>query len=304
MPAALILSVLICFLVYGGLQLAFVGALPSDMLSNGWNGLLVNAQLGPMEAIATSLGLLWMISLLNVGAVLSPFGGGLVATGSNARLAYALAQNRFFPNFFTKLSKRDIPLHALLLNFVFNLLVYILMPFSEIVRLNSSAIVLSFVVGPVAVVSLRYLMPDQPRPLRLPAVNWIGAAAFIISTLVIYWSGWDTLWRLGIALLAGLVLFLVSARYRDMGKLDFPSATWLLPYFAGIGVISYLGTFGGRGIIPFGWDVVVIAIFALAVFFYAIACRLPEKRFAEQMKGTSLQSVNPETGRIEKAKAT
>lgn len=303
LPAALILSVLICFLVYAGLQLAFVGSVPSDMLSNGWNGLLMDARLGPIEAIVTSLGLLWMISLLNVGAVLSPFGGGLVATGSNARLAYALAQNRFFPKFFTKLSKHDIPLRALLLNFVFSLLVYILMPFSEIVRLNSSAIVLSFIVGPIAVVSLRYLMPDRPRPMRLPAVNWIGAAAFIIATLVIYWSGWDTLWRLGIALCAGLVLFLVSARYRDMGTLDLPSAAWLLPYFTGIGVISSLGTFGGRGVIPFGWDVVIIAIFALIIFVYAIACRLPEKRFAEQMSTMQVQKVNAETGRVEKATA-
>ncbi|WP_274425706.1 APC family permease [Chelativorans sp. YIM 93263] len=301
MPAALLLSVLICFLVYGGLQLAFIGSLPSDMLSNGWNGLLVDAKLGPIEAIATSLGLLWLISLLNVGAVLSPFGGGLVATGSNARLAYALAKNRFFPTFLTKLSKRGIPLMALLLNFAFSLLVYILLPFTEIVRLNSSAIVLSFVVGPIAVVSLRYLMPDRPRPMRLPAVNWIAAAAFVVATLVIYWSGWDTLWRLSLALLAGLVLFLIRARFQDVGPLDAKSAAWLLPYLAGLGVISYLGTFGGQGILPFGWDIAVITAFALLVFAHAIACRLPPDRFAEQISDVPTQSVNAETGRMEKA---
>ncbi|PRD44780.1 amino acid permease [Phyllobacterium phragmitis] len=293
-PLALILSVVICFVIYGSLQLAFVGAMPSDMLSNGWNGLLSNAQLGPIEAIATSLGLLWLVSLLNVGAVLGPFGGGLVATGSNARLAYALSRNGFFPKILTRLSKRRIPLLALLVNFVFSTLVFLLMPFQEIVQLNSSAIVLSFVVGPVTVVALRRLLPDQPRPLRLPALMWIAAPAFVVATLIIYWSGWDTLWRLGLALLAGLVLFLIHARLRSPGKLDFREATWLVPYFAGIGIFSYLGTFGGKGILPFGWDIAAITVFSLAVFVLAIACRLPAERCAEQIKGLKSIRSRPE----------
>jgi len=294
-PLTLILSVLICFVVYASLQLAFVGALPATMLSGGWKGLLINARLGPIEAIATSLGFLWLVSLLNVGAVIGPFGGGLVATGSNARLAYALARNGFFPKFLTKLSERGIPLSALIVNFVFSSLVFLLLPFQEIVQLNSSAIVLSFVVGPVTVVALRDLLPDQRRPLRLPAVLWIAAPAFVVSTLVIYWSGWDTLWRLGLALLAGLVLFLIHARWHSPGKLDFREAAWLLPYLAGLGLFSYFGTFGGRGLLPFGWDIAAITIFALAVFALAIACRLPAERCAEQIRNIRSIVPGPET---------
>ncbi|QPC45348.1 APC family permease [Kaustia mangrovi] len=282
-PVALVLSVLICLLVYGGMQIAFTGALSHDMLAKGWSGLMISADLGPLEAIATSLGFLWLVSLLNVGAVISPFGGGLVATGSNARLAYALAENGFFPKLFTQLSGRGVPLAALLLNFVFASAVFVTVPFAEIVKLNGSAIVLSFIVGPIAVVALRRLLPDRPRPLRLPAVTWIAAPAFVVATLVIYWSGWDTLWRLGLCLLAGLVLFLVRARTRGRGTLDYRQAVWLIPYLVGVGAISSLGTFGGTGLLPFGWDMAAIAVFALAVFAHAFRCRLPQARFDRYM---------------------
>lgn len=290
-PLALVLSVVICFLVYGGLQVALVGSLPAGMLPENWHGLLLHARLGPFEAIATSLGLLWLVSLLNVGAVISPFGGGLVAIGSNARLAYALAENGFFPRLLARLSARGIPLAALLLNFVFSLLVYLLMPFEEIVRLNSSAIVLSFAVGPVAVVALRHLLPSRSRPLRLPRVTWIAASAFVVATLIIYWSGWNTLWRLGLALLIGLALFLVRARLRRQKALNFREAAWLAPYFAGVGLFSYLGTFGGRGFLPFGWDIAAITVFSLAVFAHAIACRLPPDVFAQKMR--TVEDITP-----------
>lgn len=283
-PVALILSVLICLLIYGGLQLAFVGALSDDMLANGWNGLLLTAKLGPLEAIATSLGLLWLVSLLNAGAVISPFGGGLVATGSNARLAYALAENGFFPKLFATLSERGVPLLALLLNLVFGAAVFILLPFNEIVQLNSSAIVLSFVVGPISVVALRHLLPDQMRPLRLPAVEWIAVAAFVVATLVIYWSGWPTLWRLGLCLLAGLLLFLINTRLHERA-LDLREGLWLIPYLLGVGVISFLGSFGGLDLLPFGWDIAVIAVFALAIFICALHSRLPQDRFVENIRG-------------------
>lgn len=299
-PLALVLSVIICFIVYAGLQIAFVGAMPSSMLTAGWNGIMVNARLGPIDAVATSLGLLWLVALLNVGAVIGPFGGGLVAAGSNGRLAYALARNGFFPKFLAGLSKRDIPLSALLLNFVVSTLILMVFSFDEIVSLNGAAIVLSFIVGPIAVVALRDLLPNQRRPLRLPAVKLIGAAAFMVATLIIYWSGWDTISQLGVVLLLGLVLFIIHGRWLSPGPLDFREASWLLPYLVGIGLFSYFGTFGGTGVLPFGWDIVAIAIFSFAIFAWAIACRLPAERCVEQINNlnTVIPNLEPEDGSL------
>ncbi|MCP6151375.1 aspartate:proton symporter, partial [Klebsiella pneumoniae] len=76
-PAALILSVFICFIIYGGLQFAFIGALEPSALVNGWGRLTLSSEFGPLGAVASALGLLWLVSLLNVGAVAGPMGGAL-----------------------------------------------------------------------------------------------------------------------------------------------------------------------------------------------------------------------------------
>lgn len=54
-----------------------------------------------------------------------------------------------------------------------------------------------------------------------------------------------------------------------------------MPYLFGIGAISYFGAFGGTGAIAFGWDILVIAAFGVAVFAAAVRSRLsPEKAAA------------------------
>ncbi|MBB6309537.1 APC family permease [Xanthobacter tagetidis] len=283
-PLALVLSVLICFLIYGGLQFAFTGALAPGDLAKGWGALALPGELGPLSAIAAALGLLWLVSLLNFGAVIGPFGGGLVAVGSNARLAFALAENGFFPKLFASISARGVPLAALLLNLAFAVLAFVLLPFDEVVQLNSAAIILSFAVGPVAVVALRSLLPQATRPLRIPGVFFVALAAFVVATLIIYWSGWNTVWRLGICLAVGLALFLVNARARMTRELDVTQALWLVPYLLGIAIVSYLGAFGGRGIIPFGLDMAILALLAALVFVYAIKSRLPQETFDRYMR--------------------
>ena len=52
------------------------------------------------------------------------------------------------------------------------------------------------------------------------------------------------------------------------------------PYFIGLAAISYLGPddFGGIGVIPFGWDILVMSIFSIAIYYYAMSVRLtPEE---------------------------
>ena len=66
---------------------------------------------------------------------------------------------------------------------------------------------LSFAAGPVTLLALRHQLPDRRRPFRLPAVRLVGSAAFIVVGLIVYWTGWDTLWRLSIPLAVGAALF-------------------------------------------------------------------------------------------------
>ena len=270
-PLAIIFSLVICFLIYGALQLAFIGALPESSLQNGWPQLSFKGDLGPVSALATSIGLLWLVSLLNVGAVISPLGGGLVAVGSMGRLAHALSRNGFFPIFMQKLNRYSVPARALFINFLVSTTVFVALPFDEVVSLNGAAIILSFIAGPIAVAALRKIDPERKRSFKLPLLFLTGPAAFVIATLIIYWSGWDTFVILAGCLLVGSILFLLRMYKAGMSEMDIKPAVWMVPYLSGLCLISYLGSFGGGlGVIPFGWDIVVVSVFSISIYWIAV----------------------------------
>ncbi len=266
-PSALLLTVLICFAVYFLVEVAFIGGAPPDALANGWDHMSFEHHLGPLAGIAVVTGVSWLIALLYGGAVLGPLGAGLIATGSNARLGMALARNGFFPRFFDHLSVRSVPLKALVLGFAAGLC-FLALPFDEIVALNSSAIVLSLCIGPLAVVTLRRQLPDHVRSIRLPFVEAIGYVGFVVATLIVYWSGWNTIWRLDVALLIGVVIFAIKIKAEPPDEpVAWMGARWLYSYIALITVVSALGSFGGgRDVLPFGWDMAVLAVGAIVCF--------------------------------------
>lgn len=288
-PGALFLTVGGCFAIYLALQIAFVGGVPQSSIAGGWDKIEFVHHLGPLAAIAAVIGTSWLIALIYAGAVLGPFGAGMISTGSNARLGLALARNGFFPALFDRLSGRQIPFNALILGFVAGLC-FLTMTLDQVVALNSSAIVLSLGIGPLAMVAMRRQLPNRRRPIRIPAANIIGPLGFVLATLIVYWSGWGTIWRLDIGLAVGLAILAAKLRFEPMeGPVGIKHARWLLAYIAGINVVSYFGNFGGgTGFLPFGWDMAMLAVYALMCFRLGLADALAPERTQELVE-TSLR---------------
>lgn len=292
-PLALVLSLIVCLLIYGGLQLAFLGALNSGQLANGWGALHFQGELGPMAALATAVGALWIVSILDTSARISSFASGLVSVGSNARLGLAMAQNGLFPKFMETLSNRGVPLFALLVNFAVAAIFFIALPFREVLALNTSSIVLSFVVGPIAVLAFRRLLPDKPRAFVLPAAPFTGCLAFIIASLIIYWTGWDTMLHLGICLAIGFLLMLYRSTRGGFDSLDWREALWLIPYLGGLVGLSYLGSFGGGAdILPVGPDILAVALLSTGVYFLAYKLSLKKEKFELYMSEETEEEID------------
>ena len=139
-----------------------------------------------------------------------------------------------------------------------------------------SAVVISYAMGPISLLCLRLQLPKEKRPFRLPFANVICVLAFYCCNLICYWTGWDTISKLAIAMGIGLVLLIVAYTRGLLTSTEFgfKGLAWLVPYLGGLFTISYLGAFGGKGIIPFGWDFLVIGIFSLLILGLALATRL------------------------------
>jgi amino acid transporter len=282
-PIALTVSLLICIAVFVVVQAGFIGALGEQDLAGGWSALSLSGANGPVVAVLTALGITAVANLVLVDAVAGPFGAGFVASASTARLTVAVSRNGLFPRSLQRLSSRQVPLRALVLNAVvgFAILVAFRDGWESILTFNAGAIVLSFAAGPVTLLALRRRLPDVHRPFRLPAVRLVGAVAFSIVGLIVYWAGWDTLWKLSIPLAVGVALLAWRVRREPSGgrSLDLRSAVWLAPYYLGLLAISFAGNFGGgQGWIPDGVDLVVVVAFSLVVLPFAVRSALPSDR--------------------------
>jgi hypothetical protein len=87
-----------------------------------------------------------------------------------------------------------------------------------------------------------------------------------------------------LATLAGILVFGVrlATGHLHLRKLDWREAIWLVPYFVGAGIFSYLGRFGGGiDVLGMPWDELAVSVFALAAFSLAVWCRLPNEKAEE-----------------------
>ncbi|MEO8401464.1 MAG: APC family permease [Gammaproteobacteria bacterium] len=275
-PLAIVGSVVCCLILYLGLQIAFIGALHPTALANGWEHLSFAGDVGPFAGLAGGLGVIWLLKLLYIDAAVSPSGAGLIYVTSTARIIFAMSKIGYVPRFLSLLNGQDFPVAAILFNFVVGMCLFLPLPgWQAMVSFLVSGMVISYAMGPIALLCLRLELPNEKRLFRLPAANVLCLLAFYFCNLISYWTGWDTIYKLAIAIAIGFVFFGIAAAKGTIQQksLGMKSAIWIVPYLLGLILISYLGAFGGKNIIPFGWDFLVIAIFSSVILYLAIISR-------------------------------
>jgi hypothetical protein len=99
----------------------------------------------------------------------------------------------------------------------------------------------------------------------------IAPAAFVISSLVIYWVDWSEL-RLTIPIVVvGLIWYAVTYLLQRHGVGELVGGLWLVVYLAVLYLLSYIGSFGGKGLIHGPWDSLLVAAVALVIYFWGVA---------------------------------
>ena len=278
-PLAIVGSVLGCLILYLGLQVAFLGAIQPHNIIKGWASLSFVGDAGPFAGLAAGLGLAWLVKLLYVDAVISPGGAGLVYVTSTARILYAMSEIGYMPQWLAYLNKKDFPVVAIGVNFILGMFLFLPFPgWQAMVSFLVSGMVISYALGPIALYCMRLELPNRPRPFRLPAARFLCLLAFYFCNLLSYWTGWETISKLAIALTIGLALFTIACWQGKLKtiNLGLQSARWLIPYLLGLITISYYGSFGeGRHLIGFGLDFIIIGLFSLIIFYLAIKHRSP-----------------------------
>jgi amino acid transporter len=298
LPRAIIGAILLGTAIYVLLQIVFIGATPHDLVSGhlGFAGISASnpIAIGPFAGLAGAVGLGWLAATLRTDAFISPYGTGQIYVTSASRVGYGLARNRYYPSLFIKTDKNGVPWFGLITSFLFGLV--FLLPFPSwhsLVSLVTSASVLMYAGAPLALGAFRKVLPDAVRPYRMPGAVVIAPIAFVVANLIIYWSGFETLWKLGVAIIIGYLMILMHFSDNPHApKINWRNSAWLGAYLIGMGIISWQGQFGPENTfrLPFWWDMLTVTVFSLAIYYWALySCQSRsemEEAIAEQAGGT------------------
>ncbi|RIV24719.1 APC family permease [Alicyclobacillaceae bacterium I2511] len=284
-PLAIILAVVLSAVVYELLQIVFVGAIPTHMLNGGWAGVKGEFVL-PFKDIAVVLGFGWLAFIILLDAIISPSGTANIYLSATSRVIFGWARNGTFFKVFQRIDDNSgVPRAALWLAFLMS--AFWTLPFpswGQLVSVVSAATVITYIVGPISARAFRHNAPNLERPFFLKGMGVIGPLAFIIASLIIYWTGWKTdSWLMGSQLLM-FVLYLVFRKAAPTNRVSFAqqlhSTWWLVAYYIVMMGISYLGTFdGGKALIRGPWDQILVAVVSLAVYYWGVKAALPEADF-------------------------
>jgi amino acid transporter len=293
LPRAVIIACLLGSLIYILCAVVIIGATPPDLLRHGFQGIAPTNPVitYPFAAVAGLAGLGFWSTILHIDAFISPFGTGMIYQTSTSRIGYGLARNRYYPQIFQRTDRHGIPWFSLIMSFVFG--IFFLLPFPSwqaLVGLVSLASVLMYAGAPLSLGAFRGQVPDAERPYRMGGAAVLAPLAFVVADLLIYWSGFEVVWKLGIVLVIGYVIIgLAMAFDPQRPPIQWKSALWLPVWLIGLGIISWLGQFGGGAAlppvntktIPFWWDIVVVAVFSLAIYYWAMYSKLPQAEMLE-----------------------
>ncbi|GAA0889851.1 APC family permease [Rhodanobacter soli] len=274
-PFAIVCSIALATVVYVLLQISFIGAVPREMLANvGWHGINFSS---PFADLAIILGLQWLATLLFIDAVISPSGTGMTYTATTARMLYGMERNGTLPKILGRVHpKWGVPRPAMWVNLgVSFLFLFFFRGWGALAAVISVATIISYLTGPVSVMTLRRTAPELHRPFRLAGLPLLAGVAFIMSTELLYWAKWPLTGEIILLMVVALPVYFyyqAKAGWHDFGR-QMKGAWWLVCYLPALALVSWAGStmFGGKGYLPYGWDLAVVAVIGLVFYLWGVA---------------------------------
>ena len=286
---AILIAMFLGSALYAALQVVMIGAVDPANIANNWDEPLGSvSNVGAWYTLALAVGAGWLAKVILIDAVISPAGTGIVYLGTTARLSYALGEEKEMPAILARTSPKGVPVVSILLATAIGLIGFGPFPtWSAMVSAVTGATAVMYAMGPVALGALKRNDPDRQRPYSTPMPRLVLPAAFASANLILYFGGFDTMWKIDAALVFGLVLFAIGAV--RTGSYDFQRmvkpALWAPGWLAGMLIISLLGRYGDSqlNLLPEWVDLLVVIAFSIAVYYWAVRIALPREDVQRQL---------------------
>lgn len=290
LPIAIVGSVVIGFLLYAALQIAFIGAVSPGDLAQGWSALHFTGLSGPFAGLAGLLGMSWLAVLLYIDSAVSPAGVAIIAYTSTPRLFYAAGHEGLVRGPFARVSRAGVPIVGVAAAFVVGVLFLLPLPsWRALIKVVAAAALLSYGMASVSLITLRRTLPVErhPRPFTLAFGVPVAGLAFIVANFIIVWTGAHTANVIMGYVLIAAVLYAIVQRvtHGGFGHLEIAGAWWIAPYFAGLWALANLGPKNlthGTGTLSDPALSVILVLFSVAILVVAARSGLADPAEAKQ----------------------
>jgi APA family basic amino acid/polyamine antiporter len=212
LPIGIIASLFICTVLYVGVAAVLTGMVP-------WQ--LINVE-APISRAFLDHNIGWASDIITCGALAGLTSVMLVMLIGQTRVLYAMASDGLLPRkFFAAIHPRfRTPWKNTILVGLLAAIIGSITPIDKIGTMVNIGTLLAFVMVCAAVIILRHIEPDQPRPFRTPFSPVVPALGIVANGYLMYSLGVANWIRLIVWLIIGLfVYFFYSIKHSKVQAL-------------------------------------------------------------------------------------
>jgi APA family basic amino acid/polyamine antiporter len=211
MPIGILGSLFICTLIYIAMSAVMTGIMPYSML-------------GTPKPVATALetypSLLWLKTLVEIGAIAGLSSVILVMMVGQPRIFYSMSRDGLIPPAFGRIHpKHRTPHFGTIVVGVAAVLLAALLPIGRLGEMVSMGTLLAFATVCIGIPVLRRTRPDLQRAFRVPAapvVGILGAAGCLYLFYQSFKNNWH--WMLGWIVIGLVIYFGYSRSHSKLNK--------------------------------------------------------------------------------------
>ena len=148
-----------------------------------------------------------------------------------------------------------------------------------LVKFQAMSMLFAYIAGPIAYSALyQTKLKSMYRKLIYPSI-----VTFVCS-LLIYWSGYDTIVAIDISLIVLSIFYYVFSKILNYEVESIKRGSWVFIYLLGLTIIGYYGNYaGGQNILTEGVDVMLVALLSFISILIVQKCQYSNERIKENI---------------------
>lgn len=263
-PLVLILSIIICLVIYLVLQVAYIGSIPPYMLLNGWHNVFFTS---PLIQLILLFKLNYWSVILYIDAFVSPSSAGLIIIASSTRALSSMAEDKQAPNFLSKTNMRfNFSRSSLIVTMIACIVAVVFFKtWHDIIILVTSLQLLTYISIPLSLVKFRMVKKDSYRSFKLIGGNILGFLMFLTISYILTKEGFkEALYTLFLNIIVFIIYIYSKYKFNYIKMLQSILSAWSI--FVYLIIIAMFNFFDLQHIISNVLEIIIFFVFGIVSY--------------------------------------